>query len=346
MRGTETHHTLLGSWRLLAPATLLLAIGCAAPPPAPTPTAAGQPAEALDIVVHDDGPPESFPDEAMASASASETAGSPLHPLSPFGLPELIPGFDHPIATLVEHDGWAALHDDINLIPLWVCHRLDADDTLGDADRDDCNWKPDPQLGNGPTATDADYTHSGYARGHQAPANDYSFSQDEICETFYFANCAPQVQNGFNSGIWSTLEARCQDAAVARAEVYIITGPMFYDPVDDNDAPEHDPTLDDDLVEFFVIGENQVAVPTHFYKIVIDATELSAPTAIAFVVENRRHTIAADGPRFTDANTRPIRWIEARTGIDFMPAIEDFGVDPDALETSPAVFTHWPEFAP
>lgn len=328
-RQPDTRFTLAAT----ALVTLLLG-GCATPPPAAPPTA--------------DPPPvaPTPPERAEAFEAAAEAEFFSEHPLAPFGLPELDPDLPQPPATLVEHDGWAALHDDTDLIPLWVCQRLDAADTVGDADRDECNWKPDPLLAGGPSATDDDYTNSGYSRGHQAPANDYSFSQDETCETFLFANCAPQLQNGFNSGIWSTLEDRCQDAAVARGTVFIITGPMFYDPVDDEESPLHDATLDDDVVEFEVIGINRVAVPTHFYKIVIDATETTDPAVIAFVIENRRHTIEDDGPRFTETNTRPVRWIEDRTGIDFMPSLADLGLDPDAIETAPASFTLWPEFAP
>ncbi len=269
------------------------------------------------------------------------------HVLAPYGVPELRAGFTQPPTTPVERDGWLALHSDLDLIPLWVCQRLDSADTVGDADRDDCSWRSDPQL-TGPRATDADYTNSGYARGHMAPANDYSFSQDEICETFFFTNCVPQIQNGFNSGIWSTLEARCQDAAVARDSVFIITGPMFYDPLDDDTLEGHDPALDDDTVEYFVVGANRVAVPTHLYKIIVDATDVDDPSAICFVFENRRHTNkrGSDGPRFTDRYVRSIDWLEDRTGIDFLPLLDEAIDDPDAFEAAPANLADWPEFQP
>ncbi|NOG54909.1 MAG: hypothetical protein HND57_11380 [Planctomycetes bacterium] len=268
------------------------------------------------------------------------------HPLAAYGLPELAAGFTQPPTTLVQRDGWVALHSDLDRIPLWVCQRLDSTDTVGDADRDSCSWHSDPQLGDGPTATDPDYTHSGYARGHMAPANDYSFSQTETCETFFFTNCCPQIQNGFNSGIWSSLEADCQDAAEARGSVFIITGPIFYDPVDDESAAEYDAAYDDDIVEYYVIGTNMVAVPTYYYKIVIDATDEESPSAIGFVLENRRYVKSVDGPRFQAKHTRSIRWIEQRTGLDFMPLLDEVGVDPDDFETAEAVLTDWPEFMP
>jgi DNA/RNA endonuclease G (NUC1) len=55
-------------------------------------------------------------------------------------------------------------------------------------------FKPDPLLktaGLTPVHHD-DYTYSGYARGHLAPAEDFSRSQEAIESTFLMSNVIPQ----------------------------------------------------------------------------------------------------------------------------------------------------------
>jgi len=93
---------------------------------------------------------------------------------------------------------------------------------------------------------------------------------------------------------------------------YEITGPVFYDPKEDDTATA------DGTVQYKTIGANKVAVPTHFYKIVI-AREGGQPwKAIAFVMENRKY----DRPFHFDQYIRSIDWIEKHTGLDFMPEMD------------------------
>jgi endonuclease G len=49
-------------------------------------------------------------------------------------------------------------------------------------------------------------------------------------DTFFFSNVVPQIGNGFNSGIWSTLERKVRELTKERGELYVITGPIYQDP--------------------------------------------------------------------------------------------------------------------
>jgi DNA/RNA endonuclease G (NUC1) len=52
-------------------------------------------------------------------------------------------------------------------------------------------------------------------------------------KTFVFSNAVPQVQNGFNGGIWKELEEHVQDFARSLDEekaIYVITGPVDLPP--------------------------------------------------------------------------------------------------------------------
>ena len=45
-----------------------------------------------------------------------------------------------------------------------------------------------------------------YARGHQIPDADRQYNSTMVQQTYYGINSTPQIQNGFNGGIWQKLE--------------------------------------------------------------------------------------------------------------------------------------------
>lgn len=66
-----------------------------------------------------------------------------------------------------------------------------------------------------------------YARGHQIPNADRNKDPyGTMCaQTFYATNSTPQIQNGFNSGIWSSLEGDVRTLAQQQTDtVYVVTG--------------------------------------------------------------------------------------------------------------------------
>jgi endonuclease G len=130
-------------------------------------------------------------------------------------------------------------------------------------------------------------------------------------ETFFLSNMVPQVGLTFNRGIWASLEGLARDWIEARDECWIITGPLFYDPL------EEDPDTADGLIPYFTIGDNDVAVPTHCFKIVLSQNDEGKWEAIAFVLENKRYS----QPYRLHLYRTTIDWIEARTGLDFFPEL-------------------------
>lgn len=230
--------------------------------------------------------------------------------LAELGTPKKDPSFGHGPTQIVSRDGYVLEYSAVDKIPLWVCERLRDDHLTGPADRSKSEFEPDPLLPAGSRAELADYSGSGFDRGHQAPAGDFKHSQKAMDESFFLSNMAPQVGVGFNRHIWADLEEQVRDAARERGEVFVITGGFFYDPA------EEDPSTADGIEEYKVIGPGEVAVPTHFYKIVIAKSSGSGQLqAIGFVLENRRYT----NKKIGQEDVRSINWIEERTGLDFMP---------------------------
>ncbi len=140
------------------------------------------------------------------------------------------------------------------------------------------------------------YKKSGYDKGHLVPAGDMRFSLKAYNDTFFTSNISPQ-NHDFNAGIWNTLEKKTRYWTKKYGKLYVITGGI----------------LTDGLPK---IGQENVSVPKHFYKIVLDYTEPDVK-AIAFLMPNKEENKALY------KYVVSIDKIEQLTGIDFFPALPD-----------------------
>ncbi|MCZ7592952.1 MAG: DNA/RNA non-specific endonuclease [Kiritimatiellae bacterium] len=73
----------------------------------------------------------------------------------------------------------------------------------------------------------ADYTNSGYDRGHMTPSLDRTDTDANNKLVFYMSNILPQSPDN-NQGPWQSLEAYCQSLAKAGNELLIISGGSGY----------------------------------------------------------------------------------------------------------------------
>ncbi len=215
--------------------------------------------------------------------------------------------------VLVAREGYVLLHSSFLREPLWVAEGIPAKQLVGKASRAD-NFAPDPQLPAEERAELKDYSGAGYDRGHQAPAADFKSSQKLTDESFFLSNMSPQVGAGFNRAVWKDLEDFIRGKIEANGSGYVITGPLLYDPAEENSATA------DGIVKVKWIGKGRVAVPTHFYKIMILPHPGGKTTCVAFVLENKKYPTgkAHDYSQFIQS----VAWIQQRTGIDFMPDLD------------------------
>ena len=104
----------------------------------------------------------------------------------------------------------------------WVAWRLDTS-WIGTVDRQD-DFRPDPDLPTGwYQVTPADYTGSGYDRGHMTPSGDRTRSAVDNSATFLMTNILPQLPAN-NQGPWNDFENYCRTVAQAGNELYIVSG--------------------------------------------------------------------------------------------------------------------------
>jgi endonuclease G len=204
--------------------------------------------------------------------------------------------------------GYVLEFSSLDKIPLWVCEHVTANQLGTKTDRSN-KFMADPNL-KGPRSTPADYARSSYDRGHQAPAADQGRSQELQNETFYMSNMAPQLPR-LNRDAWKSLEELTRKWVAAYSEAYEFTGPLFYDPKED------DRRTADGTIQYRTIGKDAVSVPTHFYKIVI-VKDGAAWKSIAFVMPN---VSTYKSPYHLEQYIRSVSWIEQHTGLNFMPGL-------------------------
>ena len=141
------------------------------------------------------------------------------------------------------------------------------------------------------SATYYDYKNSGLTKGHLVPAADRAYSVETMEETFLMSNISPQVYL-FNVGIWRELEEQTRDWARKSKSLYIVTGPVF------------------DQKSLDRIGQNQVAVPQSFFKVILDHIEPELK-GIAFIIPNEPSVKHLDQYVFS------IDEVEQKTELDF-----------------------------
>lgn len=90
---------------------------------------------------------------------------------------------------------------------------------------------------------------------------------------------APQVGSGFNRDAWNNLEKYVRKLTKQYANVYVCTGPLYL-PKKEADGKTY--------VKYQVIGANSVAVPTHFYKIIVGETSDGRYELESYVMPNQK----------------------------------------------------------
>ncbi len=173
----------------------------------------------------------------------------------------------------------------------WVAYKLTEDNLRKPRVKREKKFRQDKSFAS-LSAKHNDYSHSGYTRGHLAPAGDMAFSEEAMRESFHMSNMSPQLKE-FNGGIWRELEENVREWAYDNDELYIVSGPIL---------------KKDHIIK--KIGFNQVSVPDLFYKIILDLKE-PEKKSIAFLMPNEKSLDPIKNYIVS------IDEIEELTGIDF-----------------------------
>ena len=235
-------------------------------------------------------------------------------PLTPFGqpvhrsLPDDAGVGGPPEWTVICHAGQVVAFNPAHNVSDWAAYRLRREDLLNDVVERKDAFRGDPQVPKRHRVVKADYTGTGYDRGHLAPAGAMKWSSEAMSESFFMTNMAPQVGNGFNRHIWKSLEQRMRQWACERGVLYVVTGPLYETrPIEQLVYDKDGDGVDDNGV--------LVDVPSHFFKLAYDPARVEA---IAFLLPNEKLE-TDDLPEFLHS----IDDIEDRARLDFLPMIWD-----------------------
>jgi len=195
---------------------------------------------------------------------------------------------------IITHNYYAYSYSEVHEQAEWVAYELKREYiTFTNLKRH--YFTQDPKV----TTQSADwrnYKNSGYDKGHLVPAGDMKFSKNAYEDTFYTSNISPQLP-AFNNGVWNRLEHKVRYWANRFNDIYVITGGVLES-------------------EFRTIGQEEVAVPNYFYKVLLDIDAKNKQVKmIAFLVPHEE----SNKPLYEFVVS--VDELEQLTGIDFFPCL-------------------------
>lgn len=178
----------------------------------------------------------------------------------------------------------------------WTCYELYASNLQKNVSRKD-DFREDDMIPSKYRTTLADYSGSGYSRGHLCPSSDRLASREENSQTFFLSNMQPQIQ-GHNGGVWAQLEDAVRSWAKDCDTLYVVKAATI-------DKKE-------DIKTYTSSG---LIVPAYFYMALLAYDK----------AKDNYHALGIWSPHATGSTTEyiTIDELEKRTGIDFFCNLPD-----------------------
>ncbi|MCL4488967.1 MAG: DNA/RNA non-specific endonuclease [Chloroflexi bacterium] len=202
------------------------------------------------------------------------------------------------VGPVLDKKYFVVCYDPAHRIPAWVGYALTKGDSLVKATSRQGGFRADTALPRGGRAENADYSKSGYDKGHMAPANDFTRSVEAMKSTFVLTNAVPQ-KHGVNGGQWAQLEAAVHALASAGGAIWVFSGPVFAG-----------------KTPVGTIGRDKVAVPSHTYKVVLCVHPNGHKEMFGFVLPNINKPSGA-----ITSYTFSVDQVEKLTGLDFFGSL-------------------------
>lgn len=180
-------------------------------------------------------------------------------------------------------------------IPNYVAYRLTSAQLDGAASYSGTFFADEAVRG---CAAPADYAHSGYQRGHMAPAADMKWSEEALKASYAMVNVCPQ-RRALNEGVWRQIEEKVREWAQRDSVLLVLTGPV---------ARKRAATIG---------SACKVAVPEGFFKVVL-APRAKPARAIAFVVPNDTVDYGT-----CSQYAESVSEVERATGYDFFHTLSE-----------------------
>lgn len=234
---------------------------------------------------------------------------------------------------------YTCLYDPEMFASYWVAYPLCYDHINGSG-RDEA-WAFDPDIPEakqtkvfpgsyGVNLTTPNYSSNLYSRGHQIANSDRNGVDDMVDQTYYMTNITPQIQNGFNGGIWSNLETAVQGLTSNCDTVYVVTGAAFRKKTNGNESITYITNTRDG---------KRLPVPNYYWKALLKVTwsagTITAAKAIGFWLP---HQDLKDKDYYDPEYVVSVRQIEEWTGFNLFHNL------PDGIEATAEANTNWSDF--
>lgn len=229
-----------------------------------------------------------------------------------------------------EERNYTVFYDTSMMTPLWTAYPLESGHMVSNPRPASWSYNPNIDTQYQIKVTDGSYANSTYSRGHMCPNGSRNGNATMQTQTFYVTNQVPQIQNSFNSGIWSSLEGAVQSVAKTKnEEIYVVTGVAFNKEGETHTINYTSPSKD---------KSQKAPIPNYFYKLVlrvkISGTTVTDAVCVAFWFEHKTYSDSY-------ANyTVSVDQVEAWTGFDFFVNLpSDIEARCEAKNTSWSAFT-------
>jgi endonuclease G len=217
---------------------------------------------------------------------------------------------------ILRNDGFILGYSDLRGNPLWVEYALtplpENEPSLKRPNRFETDWRSINRVSHD------SYQQSGYDRGHMAPNYAISrlYGKEGQVDSFLMTNISPQ-KSKLNQRVWQRLEeVEIQHFAKRFGKVWVITGPVFNGTIE---------RLKSDWT---------VEIPDAFYKIYIAKPNPNThPIALGFVIPQ---TVKGKEPLMQFVTS--VDHIEAQTGLDFFPELDDKVEDAVEAKVDPSIW--------
>jgi endonuclease G len=228
----------------------------------------------------------------------------------------VMPG--HITSQILERISYISSYNNKTLNPNWVAWHLKSEHTNGPYNRNGVPYYADDGTVYGigkvseetlknsyfvdleskePRQRLSDWTREyNMSHGHMCPAADNKWDKAAMNQSFLLTNMCPQDEK-LNGAGWARLEDKCRSWAQKYGDIYIVTGPIFNEPISRT------------------IGKSRMAVPDAFFKVILCLQ--GAPKAIGFVYRND-----SSSQSYRD-NVCSVDKVEDITGFDFFSSLPD-----------------------
>ena len=229
---------------------------------------------------------------------------------------------------------YTLLYDEENYAALWVAYPLCSDHISSGREE---SWGYDPHIprsaqtsvssGYGASEPTKNYPKNFYARGHQIPNADRSAVPQMQAQTYFSSNMTPQIQNGFNGGVWAKLESAVRDGIPARDTLYVVTGAAF------SRLGANDPVKT-------ILNKNDsksLPVPNYYWKALLKVTRSAGQITDAKTIGFWLPHGDLKGHSYSEYVVS-VDQIEQSTGLDLFPNLSD------TIEATAEMNTSWSNF--